>query len=75
MLEIVELIVVGTVALLAFGIFYLLVLWPTALILRRLGHSWLWTLVWFVPVANIVGFWMIAFRRWPGEGSPPPPKA
>jgi hypothetical protein len=52
-----------------------LVLWPTALILRRLGHSWLWTLVWFVPVANIVGFWMIAFRRWPGEGSPPPPKA
>lgn len=38
---------------------------PTARILRRAGRSRLWTIVAFIPLVNLVGFWVFAFTRWP----------
>ena len=36
-----------------------------ARILRRMGHSPYWCLLYFVPVANLVAIWVLAYVRWP----------
>jgi len=38
---------------------------PTSKILRRTGHSGWWSLLAFIPALNWVGFWVLAFVRWP----------
>ena len=38
---------------------------PTARILRRTGYSRWWTLLYFIPLVNIVALWVLAYRRWP----------
>ncbi len=38
---------------------------PIARILRRTGHSPLWCLLWFVPLANVIALWVFAFKPWP----------
>jgi uncharacterized membrane protein YhaH (DUF805 family) len=43
----------------------LLLLPPVARILRRTGHSQWWCLLAFIPVANLLGLWMLAYARWP----------
>lgn len=84
MVESLEPILVGAAAVVSVGIMYMLVLWPTAVILRRAGYSRLWTLAWFVPLLNLIGIWMFCFRRWPidrlrdahkGSDLPPLPKS
>ncbi len=42
-------------------------LWPSAVILRRVGYSAAWTLIMAVPLLNVVAVWMFAFRPWPIE--------
>lgn len=46
-----------------------LVTWviPLAKVLMRAGFSPLWVVVSFVPILNIVGLWVFAYSRWPGE--------
>ncbi len=34
-------------------------------IVRRTGHSGWWSLLAFIPFANFVGLWLLAFGRWP----------
>jgi len=42
-----------------------LVLWPLARILRRMGFSpWL-SLVYIIPLANLVLLWYVAYTDWP----------
>jgi hypothetical protein len=38
---------------------------PVARILKRTGHSPLWSLTLFVPLAAYFGLWIFAFKRWP----------
>jgi uncharacterized membrane protein YhaH (DUF805 family) len=42
-----------------------LVVVPAVKLLRRIGKSWAWTLVAFVPgVGPIILIWIVAFSRW-----------
>lgn len=38
---------------------------PFIRILQRAGRSGWWILLWFVPIANVIGLWVFAFSRWP----------
>jgi len=44
---------------------------PIAKILGRVGHSKWWTIVFFVPLLNIIALWVFAYSRWPSiDGRP-----
>ena len=38
---------------------------PYFRIFKRTGHSGWWALLMFVPIANIITLYIIAFSRWP----------
>ena len=42
--------------------------YPVARILGRLGFSRWWVLLALLPYANVVGLWVVAFVKWPVEG-------
>jgi hypothetical protein len=46
-------------------IIWLIVGFPVARIMRRIGYSGWWSILVFVPVANLIGLWTLAFARWP----------
>ena len=37
---------------------------PAGLVLKRIGYSMWWALLCFIPVAALVGLWILAFTRW-----------
>lgn len=37
---------------------------PAGLVLKRTGHSMWWALLCFVPIAALVGLWVLALTRW-----------
>lgn len=37
---------------------------PAAMVLKRTGHSPWWALLCFVPVAALLGLWVMAFTPW-----------
>ena len=41
--------------------------YPIARILNRLGYSGWWTIVAFITPLNLIGLWVLAFKRWPIE--------
>ncbi len=41
--------------------------WPTARILKRIGFSGWWVILAFIPLANIIGLWVLALTRWPRD--------
>ena len=43
---------------------------PAVMILRKAGYSGWWCLLCFVPIANIVMFWVFAFSEWPNLRQP-----
>lgn len=49
----------SAVAVLALG------LWFNALILRKMGFSQWWALLYLVQPFYVVGLWLAAFSRWP----------
>ncbi len=61
-----EIVVVAFMAAMA-----LIVIWPMAMICRRIGFSpWLGVLA-AVPLANVVLLWFLALSRWPkGDTGP-----
>ena len=40
---------------------------PIAKILGRMGFSGWWTILAFVPLANFIGLWILAFIEWPSQ--------
>lgn len=40
---------------------------PLSKILRRIGFSGWWTILAFIPIANIIGLWVLAVTAWPKE--------
>jgi hypothetical protein len=41
------------------------ILVPARKVLHRAGHSGWWSLVLFIPIANLIGLWVFAFAPWP----------
>jgi len=37
---------------------------PAGIVLKRIGHSMWWALLCFVPLAALLGLWILAFSRW-----------
>jgi hypothetical protein len=37
---------------------------PAAIVLKRTGHSPWWALLCFIPVAALLGLWVMAFTSW-----------
>lgn len=48
---------------------------PFMRILRRVGLSRWWVLLFFVPLLNLAGIWLLAWARWPAEETRPPAKS
>ncbi len=42
-----------------------LLLYPIGRILGRIGFSPLWSIVAVIPLANLIGLWVMAFTDWP----------
>lgn len=42
-----------------------LLIWPLWRIVGRTGHTPLLSLLFFVPIANVILVWYLAFGRWP----------
>ncbi len=47
---------------------------PLVRILRRVGLSRWWVLLFFVPLLNLVGLWLLAWGKWPAEQTRAPTK-
>ncbi|MBX3598233.1 MAG: hypothetical protein KF874_11755 [Rhizobiaceae bacterium] len=50
---------------LAFVIWFVAFVLPLILVLRKAGYSGWWILLFFIPLANIIGLWIFATARWP----------
>jgi amino acid transporter len=53
------------VVLVFYLIVYLVVGMPVARILRRVGYSGWWSILSVIPLANLIGLWVLAFVGWP----------
>ena len=53
------------VVLFIYLIIYMIIGFPVAHILRRMGYSRWWSVLSIVPVANLLGLWLLAFIDWP----------
>jgi hypothetical protein len=51
-----------------FVVFAALMLYPIGRILQRLGFSPFWSVVALIPLANLVGLWIVAMAPWPRDG-------
>ena len=45
--------------------------YPIGRIVRRTGNSPLWAVFFFVPIANLLALWVLAFVRWPSTDVQP----
>jgi hypothetical protein len=48
-----------------FVVLAVLILYPTGRILSRIGFSPFWSVLAFIPLANIIGLWVVALSVWP----------
>lgn len=45
------------------------VLYPIGRILKRIGFSPFWSVLMLIPLANLLGLWVLAFSDWPRGGN------
>jgi hypothetical protein len=50
------------------AILFPLVIWPISKILRRAGFSGWLSLLYFVPLVNLIMLWVFALTPWPALG-------
>ena len=48
-------------------VIYLIFGIPVARILRRIGYSGWWSVLVIIPIANLIGLWVLAFIAWPSD--------
>ncbi|MEJ0010904.1 MAG: hypothetical protein WDN72_10850 [Alphaproteobacteria bacterium] len=46
-------------------------IYPAWKILDRMGFNGAWSLLCLIPLAPLVGLWIIALQPWPAGGKPP----
>ena len=44
-----------------------IVAYPAGRILGRIGFSPFWSIVFFIPVLNLIALWVLAFTDWPAK--------
>lgn len=62
---------IGPMQWVLLAIYVFAIAFPVAKILRRLGFSGWWTILAFVPLANVLGLWALAYARWSPRGDTP----
>lgn len=50
-----------------FAVIVALIVYPIGRILSRIGFSPLWSILAFIPLANIAGLWIVALSVWPRD--------
>lgn len=50
------------------SVLFVAVIWPISKILRRAGFNGWLSLLYFVPLANIIMLWVFAVSPWPALG-------
>ncbi len=50
-----------------FAIMIVVILVPASKILRKMGYSGWWSLLYFAPLGPIIGLWILATSKWPLE--------
>jgi hypothetical protein len=45
----------------------LAIAYPASRVLKRMGFSRWWTIVAFIPYANVIALWVLSFIRWPAD--------
>ncbi len=50
-----------------FAVMVAVVVYPLGRILGRIGLSPLWSVLAFIPLANLIGLWVLAFAEWPNK--------
>lgn len=53
--------------LIALVFWWLAIGWPCMRILKKMGYGGWWTIVSLIPVANVVGIWVLAIIDWPSK--------
>jgi len=48
-----------------FVVLAVVILYPIGRILSRIGFSPFWSVLAFIPLANIIGLWVVALAAWP----------
>ena len=53
---------------------FLFVFWslfaiPSGILLKKMGHSPVWAVLWYIPVLAIVGLWVLAFSSRPSASA------
>lgn len=56
---------ISVVQILIILVLLVITTWPSWRILDKVGFSRWWTIVVFVPILNLVMFWVLAFVKWP----------
>lgn len=67
-------VIIGTLSMwhwITFAVLAALVLYPIGRILARIGFSPLWSIVAFIPLANLFGLWAVALAPWPSDKAEP----
>ena len=50
-----------------FAVAVVLVIYPVGRILSRIGFSPFWSILMFIPLANLAGLWILALSSWPRD--------
>lgn len=61
----------GAAFWIAFLFWIVIILFPIVRILKRTGHAPLWSVLFVIPLVNVVALWVFAFKRWPIDNKPP----
>jgi membrane protein DedA with SNARE-associated domain len=54
----------------AFLFWIVIILIPIFRILKRTGHAPLWSILFVIPLVNVVALYVFAFKRWPTANNP-----
>lgn len=46
-------------------IFVVAVIIPLARVLSRTGHSGWWSVLYLLPLVNVIALWIFAYKKWP----------
>jgi len=52
--------------LIVLGVVFLF-LYPLGRVLKRIGYSAWWALLWIVPLVNLIALWVVAYQPWPRD--------
>ena len=49
-------------------VYLAVILIPMAVILGKAGYNKAWSVLFLIPILNLIALWVFAFSKWPGTG-------